>query len=373
MSGSFKSVLRALLFFAVCLACISSAPVFAQQANADAIKLPGQALRVGTKAAPPFVIAGSNPDRFEGISIALWEAVARRLDLEFRYVLSDLEALLSGLEDDRLDVSVAALTVTAERETRLDFSYPFYSTGLAIAVPAKGGALWATLGRFFSWPFFTTLAGLALLLLGVGVAIWTFERRANAEEFGGSAVQGLGSGFWWAAVTMTTVGYGDKSPRTLGGRLVGLVWMFTAVIIISSFTAAIATSLTVDRLSSGIEGVEDLGKAQVVTVAGSAAAAALSHRGIAYTTYKTLEDALELLGDDRAEAVVYDAPLLNYRVLNDYGSRLQVLSPVFDRQDYAFALPQGSALREPINRAILEVLTTEEWRRTLTRYLGPQP
>ena len=40
------------------------------------------------------------------------------------------------------------------------------------------------------------------------------------------------SAFWWAAVTMTTVGYGDKTPVTTGGRIVGLVWMFTSVIVI---------------------------------------------------------------------------------------------------------------------------------------------
>ncbi|MGO2102628.1 MAG: ion channel [Psychroflexus halocasei] len=44
---------------------------------------------------------------------------------------------------------------------------------------------------------------------------------------------------------MTTVGYGDKSPLSLGGRIVGLIWMFMAVIILSSLTAGIASALTV--------------------------------------------------------------------------------------------------------------------------------
>lgn len=329
----------------------------------------GATLTVGTKAAPPFVIEGTE-GQFSGISIALWEAVAERIGVQYNYEATSLPGLFSGLQDGSLDISVAALTVTAPREAKIDFSYPFYSTGLAIAVPAGGSRVWSTIERFFSWPFFTALAALAVVLLAVGVVVWLFERRANAEEFGGGPVKGLASGFWWAAVTMTTVGYGDKSPRTLGGRLVGLVWMFAAIIIISSFTAAIATSLTVDRLSSGIRGVEDLSKARVATITGSASADALSERGIAFVDVDELDTALDDLAAKRVDAVVYDAPLLRYEVLKGYADTLQVLSGVFDRQDYAFALPQGSDLREPINRAILEYLAEDDWQDMLTRYLG---
>ncbi|GAB3672036.1 transporter substrate-binding domain-containing protein [Salinisphaera aquimarina] len=366
---------RAIILFATLFCLLGGlTPAWAQQdASAVDSAMPanevGATLRVGTKAAPPFVVQGEN-GRFSGISIALWEAVAERIGVKYDYVDSDLTGLFTGLGDDTLDVSVAALTVTAKREARIDFSYPFYSTGLAIAVPAKGSRLWSTIERFFSWQFFTALAGLAVVLLAVGVAVWLFERRANADEFGGGPVKGLASGFWWAAVTMTTVGYGDKSPRTLGGRLVGLVWMFAAIIIISSFTAAIATSLTVDRLSSGINNVQDLNSARVVTIAGSAAADALSERGIGFATQPEVSDALDDLANGRVDAVVYDAPLLQYRVLNDYASTLEVLPNIFDRQDYAFALPEGSPLREPINRAILDYLASDDWQNLLTRYLG---
>src|SRR5699024_8670775 len=106
------------------------------------------------------------------------------------------------------------------------------------------------------------------VLLMAGAGVWAFERRKNPEEFRSDAPKGLADGFWWAAVTMTTVGYGDKAPKTLGGRVIGLIWMFTSVIVISSFTAAIATSLTVGQLSSTVQGVEDLGGVRAATVQG---------------------------------------------------------------------------------------------------------
>lgn len=330
----------------------------------------GKTLTVGTKVSPPFVMHDKS-NGYTGLSIALWQRVAGKLGLKTRYVERDLAGLFTGLENGNLDVSVAALTVTEPREARVDFTYPFYSTGLAIAVPAsQGGSVWSTLSRFFSWQFLTALAALAGVLLLVGVVVWAFERHRNAEEFGGGVLRGLGSGFWWAAVTMTTVGYGDKSPRTMAGRLVGLVWMFAAIIIISSFTAAIATSLTVDKLSTGIQGVHDLAHARVATVSGSAAAEALDDRGIGFRSMHSLDAALAALANGRVDAVVYDAPLLKYRIRNEFPNQVTVLDDTFERQDYAFALPQGSDLREPINRAILATLADTDWNRLVARFIG---
>ena len=356
------------------LCAAASAQSSAGQQNIDrSFDLPpgmaDKTLIVGTKPAPPFVMRDGHGG-YTGLSIVLWQRIARRLGLRTQFVQRDLDGLFTGLENHRLDISVAALTVTEAREARIDFTYPFYSTGLAIAVPKQGNRVWSALSRFFSWPFFTALGALAAVLLGVGVAVWLFERRTNAEEFGGTPVEGLASGFWWAAVTMTTVGYGDKSPRTLGGRVVGLVWMFAAIIIVSSFTAAIATSLTVGQLSSGITGVQDLAGERVETVADSAPAGVLAERGIAYRTSDSLAQALEDLAEHRVDAVVYDAPLLRYRVHQGYVNTLDVLARTFERQDYAFALPQGSPLREPINRAILAYLSTDQWLMLRNRYLG---
>ncbi len=55
----------------------------------------------------------------------------------------------------------------------------------------------------------------------------------------------LGSALWFAAVTMTTVGYGDKTPQTPLGRFLAFLWMFFGILLVSAFTGAFASSLTV--------------------------------------------------------------------------------------------------------------------------------
>ncbi len=324
-------------------------------------------LVIGTRIAPPFVVE-SSPGEYEGISVELWRQIADELDIEYRFEITSLPGLISGLEDGSLDASVAALTVTPERESRIDFSHPFHTSGLAIAVPREPPSAFAGLGRVFSWQFLAALSALAALLFGVGCALWVFERKQNPEMFGGSVAEGLGSSFWWAAVTMTTVGYGDKAPVTLGGRVVGLVWMFAAIILISGFTAAIASSLTVGQLETRVGGPGDLPDVRVVTVAGSSSADYLRSRGIRFDDAPSVKDALDAVARGDADAVVYDAPILRYLSARNEGTR--VLPGTFRRQDYAIALPSGSLQRESVNQEILRIIASPEWQEVLSGYLG---
>lgn len=326
-------------------------------------------LLVGTKEAVPFAIR-SEEGQWSGISIDLWTEVAQQLDLEFELQEESLEGLVEGVEQKRLDVAVAALTITAEREARVDFTHPFYTTGLGIAVLQGRGGWIGFAQRLFSKQFLAIVGSLALLLLAVGAAVWLVERKRNAPQFGGGAVQGLGSGFWWSAVTMTTVGYGDKAPVTPAGRLIALVWMFASLIAISTFTAAIASSLTLNQLESVVRGPEDLPGVIVGSVPGSTSARYLESRGIETRYFSNPSAALAGLAVREVQAVVYDAPILQYGIRQRFASRLQLLPHTIQRQDYGIALPQGSELREPINRVLLETLRTPAWQEIQQRYLG---
>lgn len=282
------------------------------------------------------------------------------------FLLADL---LEALESGAIDVAVAPLTITAEREKAFDFTQPFMQSGLAIATEVTPAGWWHTLKRFFSLPFLQAAGALALIIAIFGALMWLFERRRN-EMFGGSTASGLGSGFWWSAVTMTTVGYGDKAPVTLGGRIVGLVWMFAAIIIISGFTAAITSSLTVGSLQSSIEELEDLRGERVGVIAASSAAALLDEEQIRYREFATLGAMIDALENDKVVAVVHDQPILRYELSRCGDEQLSVLSQKLRPENYALGLQPRSPLREPINRALLQVTQGAGWEATLADYLG---
>jgi len=330
----------------------------------------GRRLIVGTKQAPPFSIK-SEDGTWKGISIELWEEIASELDLAYELREHDLKRLLDDVEKGNLDVAVAALTITADREQRIDFTHPFHTSGLGIAVIPKGGRNWIrVMERFLSIRFLKIIAGLGLVLLAFGMLVWFFERKRNPEQFGGKTASGIGNAFWWSAVTMTTVGYGDKAPKTMGGRVISIIWMFTGIIVISSFTAAITSALTVSQLESGIKGPEDLPKVKVGTVSDSTSEAYLQEHGIQYKEYPTPGEGLNAVVTSEIEALVYDAPILRYFVNREFQGKVSVLVRTFERQDYGIALPPNSRLREPINKVLLDKISAPEWDDTLIRYLG---
>ncbi len=329
-----------------------------------------QTLTIATRLAPPFAM--QTEDGWEGITIELLRRIAEEQGFAYRFQELGLQEMLQATADGRVDAAAAALTVTAEREKRLDFSHPFFTSGLGVAVPQQAGLDWiAALQRIGSGAFLQSAGALLGVLTLVGVLVWLLERRRN-DQFPRNPVKGVGSGIWWSAVTMTTVGYGDKAPATFGGRILGLVWMFASIIIISGFTAAIATSLTVGQLEQTIGGIDDFHGKRVLTVKDSTSAAFLDEKLVRYNSVDSVEQALERLAAGEAAAVVYDLPILRYWVRERYDTALRVLPNRFQRQDYGIALPPGSPLREPLNREILRVIQSPEWSRLVAGYLGPE-
>lgn len=346
----------------VCLTLCFCASLVAQSSPSEQ-----PPLRVGIKASPPFTDRDATGE-WTGLSVELLQDLARAEGRTLTFEEAELGDILDAVAGGTFDVGVAALTITPEREARFDFTHSYMDSGLAIAVPNEGGRSWTSvLLRFLSGDFLQVVAALGGLLLVVGILVWFFERGRNSEEFENEP-RGILSGFWFAAVTMTTVGYGDKAPKTPGGRVIALFWMFASIIIISSITAAIAASLTVSELDSPIRGPEDLARFRVATVADSTGAAWLSDRGIVSRTEAGLDRTLELLAEGEVDCVVFDAPILQHRIASNHPGQLTVLAARFSPQRYALALPPASPLREPFNRSLLEALEAPGWKDRLRRY-----
>jgi voltage-gated potassium channel len=76
-----------------------------------------------------------------------------------------------------------------------------------------------------------------LAIVGVGAAMeLAFEQHAP-----GANIHSFGDALWWAVVTVTTVGYGDKYPVTAGGRGVAVVLMLTGIGLVGVLSATVAS------------------------------------------------------------------------------------------------------------------------------------
>jgi polar amino acid transport system substrate-binding protein len=327
-------------------------------------------LVIGTKEAPPFAMKTA-VGTWQGISIDLWRRVADELHLQYRFVEEPgVQGLIDGVAAGKFDVAVAALTVTAGRERVLDFTQPFYATGLGIAIPAGGEASWLPILRTMtSFGFAQAIVALIGFALAAGFLVWFFERRHN-EDFGGGVAKGLSSGVWWSTVAMTQRSTGNFGPQTHLGRIVAIVWMIASVVIIAVFTASITSVLTIKHLQGEVHGVSDLSAVRVGALAGTSTEDTLSDMRINYQIFATLPDGLKALRAHKLDAFVYDKPLLAWAIQQGFSSSIVLVDATFEPQEYAFAIPSDSSLRKTLDVAILDAIHSNWWEQTTFHYLG---
>jgi voltage-gated potassium channel len=98
-----------------------------------------------------------------------------------------------------------------------------------------------------------THRGLHFVLLAVGLIVFacaglilSFEADAP-----GSNIHSFGDAIWWAIVTVTTVGYGDRFPVTAGGRGVAVVLMLVGIGLIGVLTATVASYFVEQKADEG--------------------------------------------------------------------------------------------------------------------------
>jgi ABC-type amino acid transport substrate-binding protein len=326
-----------------------------------------QKIKIGLRLAPPFVMKFDS--MYNGVGVELWEQIAPGLNLDYEYTeYQDLGNMLKAIERGDVDLCINPLTVTSERLEKFSFTQPYYISGMAIAVKVEGKhGLLVFLGNLFSAEFLKVILLLFFVIFVFGSLIWLVERRKNPEQFG-KGVKGLGHGIWWSAVTMTTVGYGDKSPTTGIGRMISIVWMFTAVIIVSSFTASISAALTYKKFKTDIRNVRDLRGVSVGTIRNSSTASYLSEIRVPYKGFETPKDALIALEAGLLDVIVYDEPLLSWLIHSEGLAGLVELIPSGVNSVYFGFASHDIEFVERINPHLIDAIEGPAWKKLLENH-----
>jgi len=326
-------------------------------------------LVVGTFHAPPFAMRAQDGG-WTGLAIDLWREVARRQGISYRIEGYDLPALVAGIENGRIDVAVGPMLITADRERRMDLTSPFMHIALGIGTRPETG-WWPTLRALLPREVLWAALWLVLLLFVSAVIVWLLERHRNPQHFGGPGMRGLGDAIWWSASTMSTVGYGDRTPVTFWGRTTGIVWMFVSIILVAGFIALVSSAFTLHQLESRIRSIGDLSRVRVGAIEASGSVEYLRGVGIATTGCKSVAACLDALVAGEIDAVVEEWPILNWEASHRYPGRLAVVPQPFTRAFIGFALPRDSPRRRPLSVAMLQVLDDPIWQDLARTYLGP--
>jgi len=336
-------------FMVIAVFAVASSAVFAAE----------RPLRVATGASAPFVLA--HTDSPAGFSIDLWSEVARRMRVEFSWNViatqpEQLQSeLLQAVQRGDADVAIAAIVMTDEREKLVDFSYPYFDSGLQIMV--RVGAERPILAALRSVPWMTIaqLFGVATVIVFLlANTIWLIERRHNAD-FQKPYLRAIGEGLWGAMLVIATGEHGDRNePGVLKRLTVVFMWLL-GVVLIAQLTATVTSSQTVERLQSSIQGPNDLPGKTIGTLPGSIAAQYLTQHGLPFVPVTNLDDAFRMITQGDVQAIVFDAPMLQYWAAKRGNGVLQVVGPIFRPEKYGIVVADRSPLRKPINKALLSI------------------
>nr|P23819.3 RecName: Full=Glutamate receptor 2; Short=GluR-2; AltName: Full=AMPA-selective glutamate receptor 2; AltName: Full=GluR-B; AltName: Full=GluR-K2; AltName: Full=Glutamate receptor ionotropic, AMPA 2; Short=GluA2; Flags: Precursor [Mus musculus] len=256
----------------------------------DTSGLENKTVVVTTILESPYVMMKKNHEmlegneRYEGYCVDLAAEIAKHCGFKYKltivgdgkYGARDADTkiwngMVGELVYGKADIAIAPLTITLVREEVIDFSKPFMSLGISIMIKkpqkSKPGVF-----SFLDPLAYEIWMCIVFAYIGVSVVLFLVSRFSpyewHTEEFeDGRETQssestnefGIFNSLWFSLGAFMQQGC-DISPRSLSGRIVGGVWWFFTLIIISSYTANLAAFLTVERMVSPIESAEDLSK-----------------------------------------------------------------------------------------------------------------
>ncbi|XP_042192639.1 glutamate receptor ionotropic, delta-2 isoform X2 [Callorhinchus milii] len=357
----------------------------------------GVMLRVVTVPEEPFVMVSENvlgkTKKYYGFSIDVLDALASYLGFKYEiYVAPDYRfgsqqpdgnwnGLIGELVFKRADVGISALTITPERENVVDFTtrYMDYSLGFLLKKAEKTVDMFACLAPF-DFSLWACIAGTVLLVgLLVYLLNWLNPPRL---QMGSVTSTTLYNSMWFVYGSFVQQG-GEVPYTTLATRMMMGVWWLFALIVISSYTANLAAFLTINRIETSIQSLQDLSKQTDIpygTVMESAVYEHIRVKGMnpferdnMYSqmwrminrgngTENSVKDSQE--GIRRVKgghyAFVWDVAVLEYVALNSPDCSFFTIGNTLADRGYGIALQHGSPYRDIFTQRILELLQSGE-------------
>ncbi len=360
-----KFLNRARVWAFVCLSLMAGASVL--PAIVEAQEATSAPLVFATVDRPPFSgLEGGEP---RGFSIDLMRAIAGRLDRQVTFVPRDqFGEMLDLVRREEVDGAIANISITADREVEMDFTQPIFESGLQILLP-KEGSIFKTLRSVMSGEIL--MLGFAALgmLFGGGMLMWVFE-RGRQPYFDRPLGDAMFPSFWWALNLVVNGGFEERMPMSRFGRFFAVILVISSLFIVSVFVATITAAVTVEALQENVDSLNDLEGRNVATVSGSTSAAYLAKRDIGFSGYPNPDAMLAAFVGGTTDAVVFDGPILAYYLIEDLAGKARLIDKVYRPENYGIALPEGSALREEINRALLAMREDGSYSALVDKWFG---
>lgn len=351
----------------VCLAALAALSCLAAAGEAETRP---RALRAAVSVLPPFVMeAGAGV--YEGMAIEAMEGVAAGLGDRVEYVrYGSVPETLAAVERGEADIAVNGISMTKERAERLLFTFPWHSTGVKIMTRAEQPGVWTALRRDHR----IRMYGLFSLIFLVLALLMTAVRRARDPQFPPDWLSGYCLSLCDVVVSVRS---GKLDQKYLGwiGNLLSVLWMVAGVAAVTYVTSTLTTAMTaVSMETDRIRSVADLSGRRVGVLRGGMGHAYLEKLHVDVIVFDDMEEMAGRLRTGALDAVVGDAPPLEYRIRRRPGDGFEMVDAVLhpDKLGFAVRPERDDGLGDRVTLELIRLHDAGVLRNMAVRYLGAE-
>ncbi len=355
-AANYKFILTSVLCFLI---------GFSSKAKTDSTLLLPDTVTIGVFDEAPFIVLDNTKNETFGLSMQMWDQVNHATQFYTKLkVYPSFKELRNGFENEEFDLSINPIPISPNWMDYVDYSQPYFIAQTTLLTSDENN--WLRLFKtIFTWEYFSAISGLSVIMLITGFLMWIIERNGSSSHFH-KKIKGVFDGFWWSAVTLTTVGYGDKVPKTAPGRVLGFAWMFISIVMASSLTAGITAILTQGSKIEEINTASDLIGKRVGVLARSPNESFLLKAGVSPTVFSSFEEGVNMLENDEIDYIIGDRLVLNRIKSTHQGyKRLVLLQRPLKIDYYCFVFHKDSPLKRVIDPEIIKIIQSPAWQATM--------
>lgn len=302
-------------------------------------------INVAVSEIPPCINVHKD-NSYSGFSIDLWKAIAKDTGIQYQIKSYTFSEKLDAVKSGEADIAIGCISISPDREAQFDFSVPVFNSGFQSVSLADDGLVPA-----FSHKSRNMLWLLLVLVILFAHIIW-FAERGN-DAINDRYFPGIFESIYFNVVTMSTVGYGDFTPKRWLGRICTMLIIMAGVasfgVILGQFTADALEEHALNPVGS----TNDLYKYRVATKKATSSAAFLKSWGMDIVEVESIEQAYIMLLSEQIDLVVYDLPSIkNFIAKNDAVIKT---GPLFMPHYYGFVYKEDNVLKEKIDQSILQL------------------
>lgn len=314
-------------------------------------------VNVGIYETDPFAIKNAD-GTWSGFDVELWKLIADDCGFKTNFVeAQSFPALLDSVKNKQVDAALSSITITNSRRKSMEFSTPYFNSGLMIMVREnEKESAWSSFTNFFTndIPYAISATWIhcvvSFVFLFVSLVIVFFHDKFFKKVK--------------KTIPMTEYKLTFVDDVAMYSLIIVNIFLF------AMFVAKLSSSMTANQFLYQLSMPKDLRAKSVATVADTTSVPVLNSYGANVVTVTDINDAYAMLIAGQVDAVVYDAPTLQYFAKNEGAGKVVAVGSLFAQQPYGVAMPLDSSLRTAIDASILKLKENGLYDVLYQRYFG---